>query len=139
MSRLLDLGPQGGDSARLKGLNILIVEDDPLLSQTLKEALERVGAEVLGAAYSASRAIEALEAKRPDLVLLDINLLDQLDFSVADRLSELVIPFIFLTGYDAETLPERYRCRPLLGKPHHLRDLVDLIGKVAGLTCGNAS
>ncbi len=131
MSRLLDFGSAANSGLHLGGLQILVVEDDPLLSQTLKEALERVGAKVLGPAYNAARAVQTVEATRPDLVLLDVNLLDRLDFTVADLLTEQNIPFIFLTGYDSETLPERYRSRPLLRKPHHLRDLVVLIAEVA--------
>jgi len=51
-------------------------------------------------------------------VLLDINMGGSMAWPIADELVSRNVPFIFLSGYAAETLPERYRNIPRVGKPY---------------------
>jgi signal transduction histidine kinase/ActR/RegA family two-component response regulator len=59
------------DSPGLGGVHVLVIDDDPNTLEMLTEALEGGGAEVT-AADSARRALEALEAQRPDVIVSDI-------------------------------------------------------------------
>ena len=58
---------------------ILIVEDDPLSALDLQNEVERLGYEVVGMAESADEALMASEESRPDLALLDINIVGSMD------------------------------------------------------------
>lgn len=57
-------------------MNILVVEDDPLLADGMCSALRLAGHDVWGA-DTAARAIDDLAARMVDLVLLDLGLPDQ--------------------------------------------------------------
>jgi hypothetical protein len=48
---------------------------------------------------------------------LDINVAGAEVFPVARELAERSIPFIFVSGYDADNLPQEWRSRPTLQKP----------------------
>ena len=57
----------------MRTLRVLVVEDDPVVSQINQRFVERIeGFQVAGAAQSASSALELLRRTNPDLVLLDI-------------------------------------------------------------------
>ena len=52
---------------------ILLVEDEPLLSNLLKQRLEKEGMEVVQA-HDGQEALDFLRATKPDLIILDIIL-----------------------------------------------------------------
>ncbi len=81
-------------------LNILIVEDDSQLAQTLKYLVEdNPRYRVIGTAEDAESAIAAAEAQVPDLVLLDLHLANSsTGFSVAVRLTDMGVPCLFVSG-----------------------------------------
>ncbi len=53
---------------------ILIVDDSPLMRQSLKKILVSHGYEVLGEAENGSVALEKFKQLKPDLVTLDISM-----------------------------------------------------------------
>lgn len=57
-------------------MNIIIVDDDPLVVNSLKTIVEASGINVLGVGYSAHDAIELFKALGADLVLMDIRMDD---------------------------------------------------------------
>ena len=81
-------------------LNILIVEDDSQLAQTLKYLVEdNPRYRVIATAEDAEGAIAAAEAHFPDLVLLDLHLANaSTGFSVAVRLTDMGVPCLFVSG-----------------------------------------
>jgi response regulator of citrate/malate metabolism len=89
---------QGWGDARV--LNILIVEDDSQLAQTLKYLVEdNPRYRVVATAADAEGAIEAAETHVPDLVLLDLHLANATTgFSVAVRLTDMGVPCLFVSG-----------------------------------------
>jgi len=109
-------------------LKILIVEDEPIIMQDIIECLESIGHEVIGNAYNGKRALELLDHRNADLVLLDINLEGKIDgIEIANIINDQYkIPFIFLTSYaDQSTLDRVKRTRPAgyIVKPFEERDL----------------
>ncbi len=82
--------------------NILLVEDDPTLSETLRYNLEREGYSVLTAG-DGIQALELARRERPDLLLLDV-MLPRLDgFSVCRILrQESDVPILMLTARQDE-------------------------------------
>jgi two-component system KDP operon response regulator KdpE len=83
---------------------ILIVDDEPKLVRLVQEVLSATGYEVL-AASSGEQAIETIAIEQPDLVILDIILLGNLDgYEVAKRTREFSnVPIIMLTAKVRET------------------------------------
>lgn len=81
-------------------LKILIVEDEPLLATTLKQLIElNPRFQVTSIADDLATALEAVEERRPDLALIDLQLArGSTGFSVAVKLNELGIACLFTTG-----------------------------------------
>jgi DNA-binding NtrC family response regulator len=115
---------------RLTGRRVLVVEDEYLLASDLAAALERESAEVIGPVPSVAQAM-ALIAARPDieLALLDVNLGGELVYPVADALAERGVPFLLLTGYEANAIPSRYESVPRLEKPVRTANVMLAIGQ----------
>jgi response regulator NasT len=79
---------------------ILIVDDDTLLLQFLGEVLGHAGYETVTAA-SAAQAIRQIEAREPDLALLDITMPGMSGLELARHLQENTsVPFMFLSATD---------------------------------------
>ncbi len=84
---------------------IQIVEDEFIIAEDLKGAMEKIGHTVVGMAETYDEALEQLSETRPELVLLDINLGGNRDgIRLGELLSEQGIPFLYITAYiDADT------------------------------------
>jgi DNA-binding response OmpR family regulator len=83
--------------------SILIIEDEPELVKVLRSYLEQAGFNVL-TAYRGDTGLSTWEHKRPDLVILDLNLpgLDGLDVAREIR-RKTQTPIIMLTARVEET------------------------------------
>ena len=106
-------------------LNILVVEDEPLLAQTLKYLIELNPLHVVTElADDFASALAAVERRRPDLALVDLQLArGSSGFSVAARLGELNIPCLFMSG-KAPSFPIPDLALGCLAKPFSEEDLV---------------
>lgn len=102
----------------LKGRRILVVEDEYLLADDLKETLTTSGAEVIGPLPSIEEALTTIQRDLSiDAAILDVNLRGEMIFPVADELRARGVPFTFVTGYNEWALPERFAQTPRLEKP----------------------
>ena len=103
----------------LRGRRLLVVEDEYLIAAALERALEDRGAEVVGPAGYVEGALRLVEAEgdRLDGAVLDINLRGERVYPVADVLAARGVPFVFLTGYDAQVIPDTYAGVPRSEKP----------------------
>jgi CheY-like chemotaxis protein len=82
--------------------------------------LEKLGAAIVGPVPSVEQALELLEERSIDAAILDINLDGEKVYPLADVLSERQIPFVFATGFDTSSMPEKYRGFILCEKPAEL-------------------
>jgi CheY-like chemotaxis protein len=115
------------------GCRLLVVEDDYLIAADLAFWLEGKGVKVLGPAASVDDALALLRTEPlPDAAILDINLGDERVFPVADVLRAANVPFVFLSGYDSNVIPEPYRggrcCPKPVDRPRLLRALSAALG-----------
>lgn len=102
----------------LKNHRILVVEDDYMIAESLKQDLQSLGAEVIGPVSSVEQAIACIaQAPWLDAAVLDINLGSEMVFPVANDLSRRAIPFVFLTGYNRSAVAARYADVPVFEKP----------------------
>ena len=101
----------------LTGCEVLVVEDDYFLATDAARALDGAGAKVLGPCSTESDARNEIAERRPDAVLLDINLGTGSSFKLAEALKDQGIPFVFVTGYDQDVIPTEFDGVPRLEKP----------------------
>ena len=102
----------------MKGKNILLVDDDRDLVETMKTFLEARGYAVT-TAHSGIEAREELTRKRPDLVVLDIMMdYDTDGFNVAHELKDdpetALIPVIIVSGFTKELDTKTHIFEPMM-------------------------
>ena len=128
---MADRGPSTGNAGsmgELRGRHVLVVEDDYLLAGELRSWLAGEGATVIGPVPRVEAALELLgRSPRLSLAILDINLQGRMVWPVADALMARDIPFVFVTGYDAEVIPRAYAQAPRAEKPIDLGRLPRLL------------
>jgi DNA-binding response OmpR family regulator len=109
----------------LDGRQILVVEDEYLIADDIREALSAAGADVLGP-FPTVRAAAALLGSDAgiDAAVLDINLRGDPVFEIADALIARGTPFLFATGYDRCAIPDRFGEIVRLEKPLNVREIV---------------
>ena len=84
----------------MKGLRILIVDDEPLMRLSMVDALEAVGYDVQAAA-SGTEGIEAIRSREFDLVITDLKMpgIGGLDLIRHGRANLRDTAVIMITGY----------------------------------------
>ena len=92
----------------LRGRGVLVAEDDYFVATEVRRTLERVGACPIGPVATVDRARELVNDGDVRAAILDINLRGLKVFDVADALSDDGVPFVFLTGYEADVVPARF-------------------------------
>jgi len=87
--------------------NILVVEDEAIVSKDIQQSLKKLGYNVLGTCTMGEKAVELANEIKPDLVLMDIMLKGEMSgIEAAEQIrTQLKIPVIYLTAYaDENTL-----------------------------------
>lgn len=105
------------EPSALSGKNILIVEDEMLVSMLMEDILLDCGAVAVGPAAQLREALDLARTAEIDAALLDVNLGGARSFPVADILAERGIPFVFTSGYGEAALEAPHQGRPVLEKP----------------------
>ena len=99
-------------------VDVLIVEDDPIIALDFEDTILGFGVKRVRTAASVARALELIADRAPDFALLDVGLVNEKSFAIAERLDALKIPFVFVTGYGAVgAFPPALAGRPTLPKP----------------------
>lgn len=116
----------------LRGLRILLVEDDPLICLDLEASLAELGA-IVKAASNVSKALAAFDASPFDFAVLDFELGGETSEPVAQAARSRNMPFLYLSGYSEHD--ERFSRWPgirVLAKPlsaariaHGIKDVLE--------------
>ena len=110
--------------------DVLIVEDDPIIALDFEDTLLGFGVKTVRTAASVARALALIAERPPDFALLDVGLIREKSFAVAERLEALKIPFVFVTGYGTDArLPAAFADKPRLPKPYSTDALQALLSK----------
>ena len=109
--------------------NILIIEDEFIISDDIAETLKECQYSVAGIAENVDEALEILNNQKVDLILLDINLNETVDgIQIAHIInSDYQLPFIFVTAFTDTTTIERVKHTKPFGyitKPYNDIDLM---------------
>ncbi len=120
---LPDVGNPTVTSAR-----ILVVEDERIVAMSLRKQLQALGYEVVGVTSSGEVAVSQAGELRPDLVLMDIRLEDEIDGVQAAALirEQFRIPVVYLTAYSNQDVLDRAKVTEPFGyilKPYEEREL----------------
>ncbi|HLU94798.1 MAG TPA: response regulator transcription factor [Membranihabitans sp.] len=109
-------------------IRVLVVEDDPLIAEDIREFLTNVDYNVVGVEHHKEGALKSLKNNLPDVVLLDINLDNAMDgFEIARHINEIYqIPFLYLTSYSGKSVVDQAKQTKPMGyivKPFEEREL----------------
>ena len=118
------------DAAQLRGLRVLVVEDEMMVSMLIEDMLGDLGCIVVGPASRLDEAMELAAAGGIDCAVLDVNLGGQPIFPLADVLRERGWPFAFATGYGDAGLRDVDKGTPVLQKPFREGDLARVLGEL---------
>ena len=117
----------------IHGRRVLIVEDEPLIAMMLAQILSDLGVEVLGPFGSLADAYSALPQDF-DAAVLDVNVGGEFIYPLAEQLSQLGAPMVFLTGYESQSLDPRFAEAPILTKPVEPTELIAALTGVLTLS-----
>lgn len=113
--------------------DVLIVEDDPIIALDFEDTILGLGVKTVRAAANVAKALELIADRPPEFALLDVSLIREKSFAVAERLEALKIPFAFVTGFGADVrLPTAFACKPRLPKPYSTDALEALLKNHGG-------
>jgi PAS domain S-box-containing protein len=113
---------------------ILVVEDERVVARDLEASLKIMGYDVIGTTATGEDCLVRADARRPDLVLMDVRLAGALDgIETAEQLqARFGIPVVYLTAYADEhtvarardTSPQAYVVKPF--RSGELRSAIEI-------------
>ena len=113
---------------------IIIVEDDALILDDLKNSLSRAGHTIIGSFAKGENALIDIEKEKPDLVLMDIKLegyIDGIETAAIIKFKYNIL-IIYLTAFSNEKFVERSKqTEPIayLLKPFSEEELIKAVDK----------
>jgi len=123
-------------------MNVLIVDDEPVARRGLRRQLAQLpGVICVGECGARDEAIAAVVERRPDVVLLDVQLGRATAFEIIEAIGVDAMPFVvFVTAFDRHALKAfevhalDYVLKPV--DPERLRDALDRAGSLLSLKRG---
>jgi DNA-binding response OmpR family regulator len=116
-----------GMTERLRGLSILIVEDEYFIAMQVANTITCCGGLVVGPVADLEKARDLVQRETVDGVILDLMLNGETSLPFADELMSRGTPVILTTGYAQSHIPKRYSDLPQLTKPVREAALVRLV------------
>ncbi|OGU76494.1 MAG: hypothetical protein A2V93_03520 [Ignavibacteria bacterium RBG_16_34_14] len=128
-----------------KKVNVLIAEDDRIISMDLTKSLSHLGYNVFEPVSDGMEIINMTLTLKPDIILMDIKLMGKIDgIDVAKTIHlNKNIPIIFITAYGTEKAFKKVKqinFYKIIQKPYNIkevdkaiREALNLNGKVVSL------
>ena len=111
---------------------LLLVEDEVLVGLFMGEMLEDMNFSVTEPCRTLADAMAAARAEEFDGAILDMNLNGESVYPLADYLAAQNVPFIFVTGYSADVVAERFAHIPITQKPVASETLARMLNQHLG-------
>jgi DNA-binding NarL/FixJ family response regulator len=113
-----------------KDIEILVVEDEPLIAYEIAMTLEEAGATVVGPVRTLAAALSTIATSTPTAAVLDVRLGRDEIGPAAAALALKKVPFVFHTGHGDATVLGLWPDRPIIYKPAPPRAIVEAIVQV---------
>jgi DNA-binding response OmpR family regulator len=104
---------------------VLIVEDEPLIAENLRAILVAAGFEIAGVSAKVEAALRMIEDITYDAAIVDANLAGESASAIVLALSARQIPFVVLSGYTRDQLPDSFSGYLFIQKPYRISQLVE--------------
>jgi CheY-like chemotaxis protein len=134
-----------GATSSLQGLRILVVEDNFLVAEVIRDMLAASGCVIVGPVARLDEGVRLAGLEALDGAVLDVNLNGERCYPIARALRDRGVPYLFLTGYDddsamapQELKPARHLSKPVL-EAHLVEALLDIAGRRTGEEADGAS
>ncbi len=114
-------------------INAIIIDDEKKSRETLNAMLNRhcPSVNVLAHADGVKSGLEAIEMYQPDVIFLDIQMLDGSGFKLLQKVGKINFEIIFVTAFDQYAIKAiKYSALDYLLKPIISRDLILAVEKV---------
>ena len=112
-------------------IRIVLAEDEAIIRLDLRESLQEEGYEVVGDVGRGDKAVEMVEALRPDVAIFDIKMPGMSGLEAAKIVSdEKICPVVMLTAFSQREIIEQARDAGALAylvKPFQKTDLVPAV------------
>jgi DNA-binding response OmpR family regulator len=118
--------------AELQGVDVLLVEDESLVSFLIEDMLLELGAGGVRHASRLEGGFKLAAEKTPGLAVLDVNLGGEAIFPLAEKLRHAGVPILFITGYGRNGLSDAWVDCQVLQKPLTLTQLEDAVRAALG-------
>ncbi len=115
--------------SELKDLDVLLVEDESLVSFLIEDMLTELGAGGIRHASRLDAGFALAAQKKPGLAVLDVNLAGEAIFPLAEKLARERVPILFITGYGREGVGEEWAHAEVLQKPLTIEQLARAVRK----------
>ncbi|MBN2174375.1 MAG: response regulator transcription factor [Bacteroidales bacterium] len=113
-------------------ISVVIIDDEQKARETIQNilGLSECEIQIIGEADSVESGYELISNKRPDLVLLDINLTDGTGFDLIKRFDRITYHVIFITAYEEYALKAfKFSAIDYILKPITAADLLQAVEK----------
>ena len=113
------------------GLRILVADNQFITGFDLCDTFKEAGYEVEGPHAGISAAMLACQKEKPDLAILDIELIDGLSYELARKLIDDNVPVILHSeGFQAGEIAARFPGATTVPKPCPPADLLNAVSRV---------
>ena len=114
---------------QLRGIKVLVVEDNLVVASSLISLLELCGIQVVGPATTLPGAAAVARAGAFDIALIDLNLHGETSENLIAMLCEVGVPVVVVTGHDVEP-DTAAKVAAVLVKPFRSEQLLDAIRQI---------
>jgi two-component sensor histidine kinase/DNA-binding response OmpR family regulator len=111
---------------------LLLVEDEVLVGLFMGEMLEDMDFSVTEPCRSLADGMAVAKSETFDGAVLDMNLNGESVYPLADLLAAQNVPFVFVTGYSADVVAERFAQIPIIQKPVAADTLAQILHRHLG-------
>lgn len=117
-------------------IKAIIIDDEAISRDAIRSIVTEycIEIDIVDEAASVSGAVEAIQSMKPDLVFLDIEILDGTGFDVLKQVDGQQMDIIFITGFNQFAITAfKYSAIDYLLKPINPVELVQAVNKVIRL------
>jgi CheY-like chemotaxis protein len=115
-------------SKPLKGLRVLILEDEFLIAMDVEQLCRDCGAEDVLIRRSLQELGGSAEMPDFDVAIVDLMLSGVSTLDFARQIYDRGVPFVFASGYsDLQEITEKFPGVPVVGKPYAGEDLIGAV------------